>query len=251
MLTKEQIKIWSKRDNIGLGIVERDYIQQIFLCLLYSRSRDFVFKGGTCLKFAHKLNRYSEDLDFNYNFSLDEGLNILEDISKRMETYGVLAEVRNKKGRENQGFGFDLSYKGPLYDGRDVTKGKIRIDVSLRKEKLRTESIIIVPRYDDVAQYTAVCASLQDLFAEKIRALLIRGKPRDLYDVWFLLTQGIRFDENLINEKLKLYNLKFEKKHFIEEVNKEKKVWRQELESLLPQVPSFEEVREKILDMIK
>lgn len=30
--------------------------------------------------------------------------------------------------------------------------------------------------------------TLEHLMAEKVRALLVRGKPRDLYDVWLLLS---------------------------------------------------------------
>lgn len=250
MLTKEQLKKMAAQDNIGLGTVERDYVQHIILSLLYSRSLDFIFKGGTCLKFAYKLNRYSEDLDFNFNSTLAEGTQTLETVAQKMETYGISAIVRNKRGRENQGFGFDISYKGPLFDGRDATKGKIRIDVSLRREKMGTEDVIFTPRYDDISQYRAVCASLADIFAEKVRALLVRGKPRDLYDIWFLLMRGEKFNEELINEKLKLYNLKFDKKSFIDEVNKEKTTWKQELESLTPQFPSFEAVRGKILELL-
>ena len=250
MLTKDQLKKIALQDNIGLGVVERDYIQHMYLSLLYSRNRDFIFKGGTCLRFAYKLNRYSEDLDFNYNSEFPEGLSILEGIARNMKTYGILTEIRNIRGRENQGFGFDLSFKGPLYDGRNITKGKIRIDVSLRKEDVTADNVIITPRYDDITHYMALCASLPDIFSEKIRALLVRGKPRDLYDIWFLLMRGERFDEGLINKKLKLYNLSFNKNDFIAEVNKEKETWEQELGHLIPQVPSFEEVKAKTLEKL-
>ena len=42
--------------------------------------------------------------------------------------------------------------------------------------------------------------------AEKIRALLVRGKPRDLYDIW-LLRQGVSPDAALIARKLALYEI--------------------------------------------
>jgi len=33
------------------------------------------------------------------------------------------------------------------------------------------------------------------------------GKPRDLYDIWLLLNQGVRPDNNLIERKLALYQM--------------------------------------------
>lgn len=251
MLTAEQIQEMADRHRIGVHPQERDYIQSIFLYLLYTKWEDFIFKGGTALKMAYKSPRYSEDLDFNSNLPIREAESILKNVVSEMLRFGIETEIRDLKGKPKQGFGFRLSYKGPLYDGRSQTKSSVRIDVSLRGEKLDIEKPLLHLEYPDLGNFVVAVASREHLFAEKIRALLIRGKPRDLYDVWFLLAQGLGFNEDLINEKLKLYDMKFDKKHFIEEVNKERKVWRQELQSLLPQVPPFEDVKEKILEMLK
>jgi predicted nucleotidyltransferase component of viral defense system len=251
MLTPEQIQEIAKRHRIGSHPQERDYIQNIFLYLLYTKCEDFVFKGGTALKVIYKSPRYSEDLDFNSDLPIKPAEEILKSVASEMNLFGIETEIRDLKGKPHQGFGFRLSYKGPLYDGRPQTKSSVRVDVSLRGEKLSAERVLVHPEYPDLGDFTLVAASLSDIFAEKIRALLVRGKPRDLYDVWFLLASGLTFNEKLINEKLKLYNLKFDQKHFIQEVNKERKTWKQELESLLPRVPSFEEVREKVLERLK
>ena len=251
MLTTEQITEIAERHRIGTHPQERDYIQNVFLYLLYTKSEDFIFKGGTALKIAHKSPRYSEDLDFNSELPMKQAENILKSISAEMNLFGIETEIKDLKGNPKTGFGFRLSYKGPLYDGRPQTKSSLRVDVSLRGEKLKMEKYILHPEYADIGEYTLVISSLADTFAEKIRALLVRGKPRDLYDVWFLLASGLTFNEKLINEKLKLYDLKFDREHFIGEVNKERKLWKQELESLIPRVPPFEEVRGKILEMLK
>lgn len=259
MLTAEQIQKIANRHRIGIHSQERDYIQNMFLYLLYTKSEDFIFKGGTALKIIHKSPRYSEDLDFNSDFPISQAETILKNVASEMKMFGIETEIKDMKGRPKQGFGFRLSYKGPLYDGRPQTKSSIRIDVSLRAEKLTVDRVLVHPQYPDLTIFTLAAASLSDIFAEKIRALLVRGKARDLYDVWFLLTpnqygsgltEGVEFDEDLINEKLKLYNLKFDKKHFIKEINEEKKAWRQELQNLLPQVPPFESVKGKILEKL-
>ena len=42
---------------------------------------------------------------------------------------------------------------------------------------------------------------LAELLAEKTAAALTRGKGRDLYDVWFLLSAGITLDRKLLARK--------------------------------------------------
>ena len=68
MLTRRQLSKISIKEGITLHTIERDYIQTLFLYELYKQNNDFRFKGGTCLRMAYQLNRYSEDLDFNYDF---------------------------------------------------------------------------------------------------------------------------------------------------------------------------------------
>ena len=65
MLTKAQIQRIAQRNGIGMQIQERDYLQHLLRWLLYSRSQDLTYKGGTALRMVYGGNRYSEDLDFN------------------------------------------------------------------------------------------------------------------------------------------------------------------------------------------
>ena len=52
----------------------------------------------------------------------------------------------------------------------------------------------------------------KEILAEKVRA------ARDIYDLWFLLKKGTRFDLRLVNEKLRYYEKVFEKDVFIERI---------------------------------
>lgn len=52
------------------------------------------------------------------------------------------------------------------------------------------EQTILVPFDYPISPYPLVVhLSKEELLAEKIRALFVRGKPRDLFDLWFLLTK--------------------------------------------------------------
>lgn len=56
-----------------------------------------------------------------------------------------------------------------------------------------------------------------EIVAEKVRAIMTREKGRDIYDLWFLLNKNILIDNNLVEEKLKYYDIsKFEKEKLIE-----------------------------------
>ena len=100
-----------------------------------------------------------------------------------------------------------MSYQGPLYDGRDRSKGKVRVDVSLRGEPSATRRELVRSEYDDVRPFVVTVLSPEHLLAEKVRALLVRAKPRDLYDVWLMVEQGAALEADLIRQKLKLYDM--------------------------------------------
>ena len=61
--------------------------------------------------------------------------------------------------------------------------------------------------YDDVRPFVVTVLTPEHLLAEKVRALVVRAKPRDLYDVWLLLGQGVPLEPALVERKLALYDL--------------------------------------------
>jgi len=42
-----------------MQVQERDYVQHLLLALLYTRSQELIFKGGTALRLVLRGNRYS------------------------------------------------------------------------------------------------------------------------------------------------------------------------------------------------
>lgn len=77
------------------------------------------------------------------------------------------------------------------------------MDVNLRPEEVAIERRLVSPEYDDVLPFMMTSLTLEHLFAEKVRALLMRGKARDLYDLWFLTEQGVAPNLELINVTLR------------------------------------------------
>ncbi len=241
MLTKAQIQRLAQRHHIGMQAQERDYIQHLLLFLLYTRSQEMVFKGGTALRLVMRGNRYSEDLDFNGSGEVPAMCRLWEGVVSGLGDYGIQAEMRNA-WVSNVGYSFDVSCRGPLYDGRDRSKCKVRVDINLRQEEVETRRELVVSEYDDVRPFVVTVLTPEHMLAEKVRALLVRGKPRDLYDIWLLLNQGVKLDRALIERKLALYGVAFSTEMLDDALDKARADWERDLRPLLPQFVSYEEV---------
>jgi predicted nucleotidyltransferase component of viral defense system len=245
MLTRSQIQRLAQRHGIGIQAQERDYVQHLLLYGLYSLSQELIFKGGTALRIVYKGNRYSEDLDFNGDIAVEKIKTLWQNVINDLFEFGLQAEIRNE-WQSDLGYSFDISYQGPIYDGRDRTKGKVRVDISLRHESVETKRELISCEYDDIRPFVATVLSPEHLMAEKLRALLIRSKARDVYDIWLLKNQGVAINKGLVEQKLKLYALTFTRSNLNEALVKASREWERDLQPLLPQDIHWEVVASQL-----
>ena len=249
MLTRAQIQRLAQRSRVGMQVQERDYLQHLLLSLLYNRSQSLIFKGGTALRLVYRGNRYSEDLDFNGPDDMDTLRQLWHEVVTGLKDFGIQAEIRNE-WESDVGYSLDVSYQGPLYDGHDRSKGKVRVDVNRRPEPVETRRELVTSEYDDVRPFVVTVLTLEHLMAEKVRALLVRGKPRDLYDVWLLLSQGVSPDRALIERKLALYEMVFSVEALEEALTRVQTDWERDLRPLLPQFVEYEDVR-RVVESLK
>jgi predicted nucleotidyltransferase component of viral defense system len=249
MLTRAQIQRLAQRHRIGMQVQERDYLQHLLLSLLYTRSQALIFKGGTALRLVYHGNRYSEDLDFNGPDDVDSSRHLWGEAVASLWDFGILAQMRNE-WESAVGFSFDVSYAGPLYDGRDRSKGKVRVDVNRRPEVVETRRELVSSEYDDVRPFVVTVLTPEHVLAEKVRALLMRSKPRDLYDIWLLLNQGVAPDRALIARKLELYETAFSPQAVEEAVARVRADWERDLRPLLAQFVTYEDVVTDVLERL-
>jgi uncharacterized protein len=245
MLTRPQIQRLAQRHGISIQAQERDYLQYLLLFSLYGRSQVLVFKGGTALRIVYKGNRYSEDLDFNGPADIPMLKSLWKSVLEDLGRFGINAEIRNE-WQSAVGYSFDVSYQGPMYDGRDRTKGKVRVDISTRREKIDTQHILVSSDYDDVRPFVLTVISPEHLMAEKVRALLVRGKARDVFDIWLLTNQGVVVDRKLIEKKLALYEIPLTTQTLDDALDKAKADWTRDLRPLLPQLVSWKDAASQI-----
>jgi predicted nucleotidyltransferase component of viral defense system len=200
---------------------------------------------------VYRGNRFSEDLDFNVaaaarNLTGIGPLRLLwQQIAHDLADFGASAEVRNEWESEAS-YSLDISYQGPLYDGRDRSKGKVRVDISRRSEFVETRRELVDSPYDDVRPFVITVLTPEHLLAEKVRALLVRSTPRDLYDVWILLSQGVTVERSVVERKLALYDLSLTTDLLDSAVAQAAIHWERDLRPLLPQYIEADAARQSI-----
>ena len=173
--------------------VAREYCQHLFLSAFYGQagSEQVMFMGGTALKIAYGSPRFSEDLDFS-GFGVTVSLieNWVLTTTGEIEQHGIGAQLRESKTTSG---GYLATVDCHLYD----YPVRILIEVSLRSQKKGARQpkdrsgsgMLITPNF--LPAYTLTLLPEKRLVEEKINALLTRGKPRDYFDVYFLLRKGM------------------------------------------------------------
>ncbi len=248
MLGSDELREVARLKRLTLANAERDYIQDVLLFGIYSEvGKELVFKGGTCLYKLHKLGRFSEDLDFTLNKRIDIE-EAVEKVVHRLKYLGVSGNVKEVK-RHPKEMNFRLLFRGPLYRGGREGLCFIPLNVSLReKVALKPERMSIRPIYREIPSFDVFSMQKEEMLAEKTRAVMTREKARDIYDMWFLLTDGIKPDMNLINRKLAAHGIKFSTTKFAERVDKMAQVWKVDLKNLvLGELPEFEAVKNSVI----
>lgn len=199
MVTKEELKKHARNENLDVNTIEKDYMIGWLLAGIYNNEsiqNSWLFKGGTCLKKCYfKHYRFSEDLDFTLKHNNHINTIFLEENFKNISSWiyeQCGAEILPNKQK------FEI-YKNTR--GHNSVLGKIYYVGPMRRQRntpciklnLTADEIIVFPPsqtpiyhpYQDNYNNdtTALSYNLEEIFAEKLRALGDRMLPRDLYDV--------------------------------------------------------------------
>lgn len=210
---------------------EKDYAQHWILSFLSRSGFGGIFKGGTCLQKAFNLPRYSEDLDFTLNDSKEPES---EEVSAFLSSAGF-SNLVWKKEKTDLASKARLRFRGPLYNGTEISEGSVVLEFSKReKTLLNPNPIVITSPYPDLLPYQINVMDRREMAAEKIRAICTRDSARDLFDLYFLLHQRTEIRLELVEKKLEFYGLKFDYGKFSEKVKKLAKEWDREMSALTP-----------------
>lgn len=211
MIPRSALQSRAREWGLAEHVVEKDYVLGWLLWGIGSQ-RDladhWVFKGGTCLKKCFvETYRFSEDLDFTVleggPLEPDDLLPVLVEMLDLVEQEtGIVLSSRppavrlRPDGRSAEG---RIYYRGP-----QGAPGEARVKLDLTYDEAVVEKTVrrtIAHAYDEVlpGDGTVECYAFVEVFAEKLRALGQRTRPRDLYDVVNLYRRAeLRDDRALV-----------------------------------------------------
>lgn len=263
MISREELTRAARKKGFALAVVEKDYALTWALEAIYSSTiltKLLVFKGGTCLSKVYAENyRLSEDLDFStfsqMQLSRSEfDQELASALTAANQRGAPNLEIIEKEVRENPGLlQFPIKYIGPLNH-----PGWLKLDISLK------EYLAYAPQqrplkektYIDMADFAIQCYGLKEILVEKLRAIMQRGKTRDYYDLWQLMTRkdlmgaiannvdelsGLR---SVLVQKCKFRQVAYEPEKMFDEkqLSEAEKEWQNSLGRLVKNLPDFSEV---------
>jgi len=235
MISDDTLHILQSRYQTTDLNVRREYMQHLFLSYFYQQpqSGQILFKGGTAMRIIYKSPRFSEDLDFGSTLhDVDEIEKAVLDALIEIHREGIETEIIESK-KTTGGY---LALIDFMLGSVTV---RLRIEASFREKKLIGEAETV--QSDFIPAYTINALSQEQLVEGKLHALLDRQKPRDFYDLYFLLQKDMILpkQKDVLRETLSL-------------VKKTNINFRQELEQFLPQshgqvIKDFKSVLERTI----
>ena len=226
------------------GNAEKDYFQEIALLAISREIPRLVFKGGTAVYKFHGLDRFSEDLDFSGDLREQD----VKKIAAYLKNFGALTETKSRT--VGGGILATLRIRGFLYSGTAQSECSLRIDVNRKSDMLfDPDRRAFSSLYPDIPSFSIDVMRQDEILAEKICAILTRDRARDVYDVHFLSRKGISVDLKSVNAKLSYFGTEFSRESFVAAVAAKRKVWKKELDIMLPEIPEFDAVEDEVAGM--
>ena len=273
MIDRQEIMDFAREFGLAPNIIEKDYMLGWLLAGISYNTKlgaSWAFKGGTCLKKCYfETYRFSEDLDFTLTESEhhDQGflVNTFKEIADwiydasgievphELIRFDVYTNPRGKVSVEGR-----ISYKGPLRPGGNLP----RVKLDLTDDEVlvfNTVSREVFHPYSDTPDggIHVQCYCFEEVFAEKIRALEERLRPRDLYDVIHLYRhentkQGRDFILNTLRAKCAFKGILLPTMAILE--NKPERAelvseWENMLGHQMPVLPPFEQFWHELPDL--
>lgn len=222
MIEERLIRQLADRWQTTADNVVREYFQHLFLSHLYrqKRSEALLFKGGTALRLVWKSPRFSEDLDFTgAAVSVPQIETLMEAVLAGVEQEGIDADIEESKATSGGYFAI-FRLRGGAYESG------LQAEVSLRKGARGGGTAALI-QTELLPPYTLLHLDEAVLVGEKIQACLTRGKPRDFFDLYFILRNRMAFQATFSKDKTLGPRL-------LEAVRQGSPAFRRELKRFLP-----------------
>ncbi len=242
MIDRRELLEKARERNLNLAMIEKDYVLG-WVLFGFSSIPNLIFKGGTALSkiYFPKMWRLSEDLDFTLiKGSFDEVLGNLGEIFKLIERESGIKLSLKSQHSNPEYLQLRVQYTALL------GKNLVKIDITKERMLDKITEKGLARTYSDYPKFKIKAQTIEEILAEKLRAIVQRKKSRDYYDVWQLLK--LRVDMKIVKrifvKKCELM-AEFRDKNLILPNNLIEILepyWRRELSRLVYPVPELEGV---------
>ncbi len=254
MIRSQEIKEKAREYSVPTSTIERDYAQNWLL--KYLHHPDIILKGGTGIKKVYQENyRFSDDLDFSLTHPIknkDLFTHIDKAVDKAKEEVGINFQISSKFAKTETGFRGKIYFN--MIQNATGTPLSIKVDITNYDNEiilLPTEKKKVFHSYSDELNAEIEVYSLEEIFAEKIRALIQRTRVRDLYDT------GMLYDLINKDKALQILDEKFDFKGVILDISSLTKrkddfsnAWDASLKHQLKVIADFEIFFNKVITII-
>lgn len=194
MIRPEWIDEWARKNRTTRDNAAREYCQHLFLSRFYQckGAEKVLFKGGTSLRILWQSPRFSEDLDFTgMSVTQAEIEDAIEAVIVEISREGLTVDIEESKKTSG-------GYLGKLRFQLPTGPVPIKLEVSGRKKRpgpgtpsLLFEQTLVQNEF--IPAYSILHLPQKEIVGEKISAVASRGKPRDYFDLYFIIRSRLPF----------------------------------------------------------
>lgn len=164
-----------------------------------------VLKGGTAINlFVLHLARLSVDIDLNYIGAVERETMVAERPAVEQTVHEVCAALDYTVHRGQESYALSEFHLGfTNYTGRS---DRLQIEINFLMRACALPPVILpAARLGDERPCEFPVLAMEELWAGKLKALIERSHPRDLYDVHRLVASGLQYDEELLRKLTVLF----------------------------------------------
>jgi predicted nucleotidyltransferase component of viral defense system len=222
-------------------VLERDWVLTEIIYHLAQQpiGQDLVLKGGQALRHVYGSGRFSKDVDYAARRRVDFA-DLRDLVTIR---YPALRPPVAPPQSTRFGLKIDpISYTGPLR-----VPATVEVEVSFR-EHIQRPALTMDYISPFREPFPVAVMDLHEMISEKVRAMVQRGNPRDLYDLWFIFS---RIDSPISDEVVaRLIPLKFtpplvskgwRPQELYTKIRSQGGAWTSALTVLVAEPPTFDE----------
>jgi uncharacterized protein len=255
MIRQAEISILAHQLGLGEKTIEKDYV---LTWLLHSITKsplvhNLAFKGGTAIKKIYVQDyRFSEDLDFTMLDPLLTSMQLMEKVKGLFpwlrQAVNLQMALERYEDHQTGNLTLYLNYIGPLQS--QLEKRSLKVDFSF-DENLAFPLMWkpIQSSYSDCGEHKGLLNvySMEEILTEKLRSLITRSEPRDLFDVHHIISQRLAdLDAVFFNcaPKFSTKNLELSDLRTILDRKYQvfKGKWHQRLDGQMTDIPEYDQV---------